>query len=168
MLSIVEKVLLLKQVDLFSRLTGEDLAIVAEGTVQQHYRAGETLMAEEDVDDFMCCIIQGNASIQVGNREVARVGAGETCGEMSVFETEQRSATVIALTDLMVLEISHCVFNALIEDRPEIARGVIGTLARRLRDMNRKLGQHNGTGVPEDRVANGVAPTSTTTSPGPK
>src|SRR5262245_11800174 len=109
MLSIVEKVLLLKQVDLFSHLPGEELAVVAEAAVQQHYRAGEVVMSENDIGDFLCCIHQGTASVQVQGREVARVGPGETCGEMSVFESEQRSASVIAQTDLMVLEISHSV-----------------------------------------------------------
>jgi len=52
---------------------------------------------------------------------------------MSILDSEPRSASVFAVTDVVLLKIKQEDFYEMISERPEIAQGVITVLTRRLR-----------------------------------
>ncbi len=139
MLSIVEKVLLLKRVHLFRELPGDDLAKVAEAAHQVVFRPGEVILGHDDVNHEMYCVVSGTAIVRFQDQEIARLSSGETIGEMGMFSSERGNSTVLAMTEVLTIELSRDVFYSLLEDRPEIARSVIASLSRRIREMNRRL-----------------------------
>ncbi len=53
---------------------------------------------------------------------------------MSLLDSEPRSASIAALSDLTLLRIARDDFNEILAEKVEIAQGVIQVLTRRLRN----------------------------------
>jgi len=134
MISTVEKVLFLKKVDLFSKIPGEDLAKVAEIVKETSFEAGEQIIREGDMGDCLYLIIEGEVDVVAGERQLACLGLSECFGEMSLLDSEPRSACVVAKTDVALLKIEQEDFYEMMTERPEVAQGVISVLTRRLRE----------------------------------
>lgn len=133
MISTIEKVLFLKGVDLFSQIPGEDLAQVAQIAKEVYFEKGQQVIKQGDVGDCLYLIIEGEVEVFSDDQEIARLGEKESVGEMSILDAEPRSASVLAASDVVLLEIKQEDFYDMISERPEIAQGVIKVLTRRLR-----------------------------------
>ena len=136
MLSMGERVLFLKGVALFADLPGRELTQVAEVARLRTFSANAVLMREGEIGDFLYLIVEGEASVSAEAREVARRGCKDCIGELSVLDAEPRTATVTALTDMVVLEVRRDDFRYLMAERAEVTRGIIRTLVRKLAEAN--------------------------------
>ena len=134
MISTVEKVLFLKSIDLFSRIPSEDLAQIAQITDEIQYEEGEEIFQEGDPGDTLYFVIEGRVRVTSGQKEVAILGERQVFGEMSLLDSEPRSATISALSALTLLRIARDDFNEILAEKVEIAQGVIQVLTRRLRN----------------------------------
>lgn len=133
MLSIVEKVLFLKQMELFRQIPGDELARIARITREVAFAAGEALIYEGDIGDAAYLIIEGEVRVTVGGKEVASLERGQCVGEMAILDSEPRSATVTSLAPVRALKIEREDFHDILNERNEIAKGVIKVLTWRLR-----------------------------------
>lgn len=133
MISTVEKVLFLKSIDLFSQIPGEDLARVALIASEIDFEPGELVMNEGEMGDSMYLILEGRVEVLKGETEVASLGAKECVGEMAILDSEPRSATVRAEVPTRALKVEREDFYDLLNERLDIARGIIKVLCRRLR-----------------------------------
>ena len=138
MLATVEKVLFLKQIPLFSRIPGEELARVARIAYEISFAAGEELIVEGDIGDAAYLIVSGAVAVMAGGNEVASLGQGQFVGEMAILDSEPRSASVIATEDVRALKIEREDFTDLLAERAEIAIGIIRIISWRLRGELRK------------------------------
>jgi len=104
------------------------------------FRAGEVLLQEKSLGETAFIINKGRVEVteRVGDRDVhlAYLGAGDTCGEMSMVDDKPRSATVTALEDTEVSELDHDGLYEALQTDPEIALGLLRTLFERLREAN--------------------------------
>ncbi len=142
MISTVEKVLFLKSIDLFSQISGEDLARIALITEEVESEKGETFIRQGDVGDSLYLIVEGRVKVHIDEREIAQIGERESVGEQAILDSEPRSASVTALTDIIALRIQREDFAELLLEKSEIALGIIKVLSRRLRTQsahNRQL-----------------------------
>ncbi len=133
MISTVEKVLFLKSIDLFSQIPGEDLARVAQIAEEIEFEAKETVITEGELGDSMYLIVAGRVQVAKGARVVVELGERESVGEMAILDSEPRSATVRTLTPVRALKIEREDFYELLNEKLEIAQGIIKVLTRRLR-----------------------------------
>jgi len=133
MLTVVEKVLFLKSVELFSEIPGEDLAQVAVISAEEERELGESLVLEGDVGDALYIVLEGKVRVHRGERHIAELGERECFGEMAILDASPRSATVTAVTDVRLLRIQREDFQEMMADKHAIALGVIKVLTRRLR-----------------------------------
>ncbi len=136
MLTIVERVLILKQIDLFRNIPGSELAEIARITREFNFESGEVLMNEGELGDVLYLIVSGKVGVTVGDREVAELGANQCVGEMAILDSEPRSATVTAKEKVVALVIGRDDFYFIMHERSEIAEGIIKVLTRRLRRQN--------------------------------
>jgi CRP-like cAMP-binding protein len=89
------------------------------------------------VAHWLYMILGGEASVHVEaegggmRREVARLGAGNFFGEMSLMTGVPRSATVIAESDVECYRLDKAAFEGIIEQRPELTERIAEVLARR-------------------------------------
>jgi len=74
MLTVVEKVLFLKSVELFSEIPGEDLAQVAVISAEEERELGESLVLEGDVGDALYIVLEGKVRVHRGERHIAELG----------------------------------------------------------------------------------------------
>lgn len=135
MLSTVEKVLFLKQVDLFKKIPGDELARIGRITREVTFGMGEALIYEGDIGDSAYLIIDGAVKVQASGNELATLSKNDFVGEMSILDSEPRSATVIATEPVRALKIGREDFYDILNERNEIAQGIIKVLTWRLRNM---------------------------------
>jgi len=133
MISTVEKVLFLKRIELFSQISGEDLAQIAQITDEVHFDDVEDIFQEAEPGDTLYFIVSGQINIHRGGHGLSLMGEREVFGEMSLLDSEPRSATATAVGDVTLLKIERDDFNEILAEKPEIAQGIIRVLSYRLR-----------------------------------
>jgi CRP-like cAMP-binding protein len=106
--------------------------------------SGARLISELESGADMFVVMRGTAEVFVeprrGQRRVlGTLGPGHAFGEMSSVTGALRSATVVATSDIEVLEVDDAVFDQLRARRPEIAVALLATLAKRLADADRQI-----------------------------
>lgn len=134
MITTTERVLFLKGVALFARIPGEDLVQVARIAKEVLFEEGQIVMQEGEEGDCLLLIIEGEVAVVRDDVEIARLGGDECVGEMSLLDSEPRSASVRALSDVVALELNHDDFYDMMNEHAQIARGIITTLTKRLRE----------------------------------
>jgi len=144
MLTRVERVLALKNVELFHDIPGEVLADIASLLEEEMFEKGQYIVNEGDLGKELFIIIKGEVEVvSNGNRiDIMRSGAG--FGEMALIDSQPRSADVIALEDVLVLKIERDDFHEILKQREEVAIGVIKVLNRRIRNLNQRLVERSG------------------------
>ncbi len=60
-------------------------------------------------------------------------------GEMALIDSPERSATVIAKTDVVLTPIDRWTFQYLTQKHPDFALFIMAVMSRRLRRMNRRV-----------------------------
>lgn len=78
-------------------------------------------------------VASGTFVIVKGETKVHELGEGAVFGELALLDGAPRAATVVAATDGQLLRIPRAEFEALLDESPELARGVIRTLVGHLR-----------------------------------
>jgi CRP/FNR family transcriptional regulator, cyclic AMP receptor protein len=116
----------------FSLLTGNSIEAV-------RVRAGGVIFREGEQADELFVIKSGYVRIQIGNRMIADLAADSIFGEMALIDSEPRSATAVAITDVELVPISEKQFLFLVSQTPYFALKVMRTLAQRLRATNKSL-----------------------------
>jgi len=116
----------------FSLLTGNDIET-------RRVRAGDVIFREGDKADELFVIKSGHVRIQVGNRTMADLAADNIFGEMALIDSEPRSATAVAITDVELVPVSEKQFLFLVTQTPYFALKVMRILAQRLRVTNKSL-----------------------------
>ena len=139
MISTVEKALILKEIELFSRIPGDDLARVAFLAEEVSFEPGEVVFQEGELGDALYLILSGKARIVREKTVLAEVGEKEVFGEMALLDSQPRSATVTAVSELTCLRIAKVDFDTLLSESNSVARGIIQVLVRRLRNTSEEL-----------------------------
>jgi CRP-like cAMP-binding protein len=94
---------------------------------------GETVFCEGDAAEQMYVVIEGELSITKRGVVLETVTEGDSFGEMALIESAPRSATVTAVTESRVAEISRARFEHLIAEQPDFAVRIMRSMADRLR-----------------------------------
>ena len=116
----------------FSILTGNDVET-------RRVRAGGVIFREGEQADELFVIKSGYVRIQSGNRTMADLTTDNIFGEMALIDSEPRSATAVAITDVELVPVSEKQFLFLVSQAPYFALKVMRTLAQRLRVTNKVL-----------------------------
>jgi CRP/FNR family transcriptional regulator, cyclic AMP receptor protein len=142
--SVEETAALLAQVGVFSQLGRRELEQVAEVAVPRSFHAGEVVFREGDESNTSYIVRQGHARAVRQHSDgrtltLANFGPGEVFGELAMFDSDRRSATIEAIDDLDLLAILGADMQRLMREHPDIAVKLVVTLGRRLRELNDRL-----------------------------
>ena len=140
-LLLIEKVLVLKSLNLLKDTPENILADLAPLMKEMQYEQGTEIFKEGETGDCMYIIQQGNIRIHKGNTMLAILKEKEVFGELSLLDADTRSASATADTDCILYKIDQEPFYELMDERPEVAKGFIKILCQRLRTMNEKSRQ---------------------------
>lgn len=130
MSEVLERVIALKRIDIFSTLPYSLLAELAESVEEQSFVAEQVIIEKGELGDVLFAITSGEVSIPATG---AVMGAGSAFGELAVLDPGPRTATVLARTDVTVLVVKRTMLLALTDRFPEVMTEIARVLATRLR-----------------------------------
>ena len=159
--SVEEMAELLARVGVFSELGRPELEQVAEVAVPRSFGAGEVVFREGDESNTTYVVRSGHARAVRQHSDgrvitLANFGPGEVFGELAMFDSDRRSATIEAIDDLDLLAILGADMRRLMREHPDIAVKLVVTLGRRLREVNDRLTRQSFQTV-QSRVATVLA-----------
>lgn len=140
-LTVVEKMMLLRQVPIFGDLGPEDLEELATVVEERRIDAGQELFHEGDPGDAVYLVVKGSVCVFTGGtgdraeRVLSELGAGQCIGEMAVLDSSPRSATVRALERTRTLRVPGEGFKRVMAERPEMSQAIVAELVKRMRGM---------------------------------
>jgi CRP-like cAMP-binding protein len=135
---LIEKVLILHSSEIF-RNTPEAELIELAGILDEIYlESGTTLFLKGDIGACMYFIHKGKIRIHHGDHTLAVLGDNEIVGELSVLDTDTRSASATTLEECILLKLEQEPFYEIMMVNSEITKGILKTLCKRLRILNEK------------------------------
>jgi small-conductance mechanosensitive channel/CRP-like cAMP-binding protein len=129
----------LSNTDLFSPLPEEVRNAIASACVVAEYGNGEGIVRQGEPGQSMFIVARGEVSVllEPGREEVARIAAGGYFGEMSLLTGEPRTATVVALGDVSVIELNADLFRRLAAEHPAAIEQMAVSAMTRRADLER-------------------------------
>lgn len=111
---------------IFQMLSEEEVDILAAHSTYHTYYPDEVIMRQGGEDSSVLIITSGVVQViksdERGNRiDVARLGSGDILGEMSLLTGERRSASIIALVQVSLIQVSKDGLQPLLEQNPTLS-----------------------------------------------
>jgi len=149
MLTTTDKMFFLGRILIFRSLSLPQLQVLASHLEEQHFLDGEVIVDEGDFSQEIYIIVSGRVRIvkdyrQAGERTLSVLGPGDVFGEMAVFESAPRSATVVAEEKAEMVVLGPEKFKQAIFQRPEMAFEIFRELSARIRQTEASTA-HAGT-----------------------
>ena len=141
MLTTVEKVIFLQDIDIFEYTSTEDLAHIAAITEEIEFRAEEVISKEGDIPDSMYMVIEGQVKLTRGGIEVMTAKEKDVFGTWALFDDEPLVATATTLEATRVLRIDKEDFIDLLADYVAITQSILKTMAKRMRKLMTRIGK---------------------------
>jgi CRP/FNR family cyclic AMP-dependent transcriptional regulator len=128
---------LLKQVPIFSGLDRRELHRVADSMKERTFEKGDNLTTEGRGGVGFFVIEKGEARVTVHDEERAHLGPGDYFGEIALITESDRTATIVAETDVRCWGMTMWDFRPLVESNASIAWELLQALAKKLREAER-------------------------------
>lgn len=125
-------------IDLFQGLSKRDLKRLVRSGTQTEHADGREVISEGSGAIGFHIITAGEARITSGETVRRTLGVGDYFGEISVIDGQPRSASVEAVGRLETFAIHPHIFQKMIDDHPDFARGLLLVLCRRLREAEQR------------------------------
>jgi CRP/FNR family transcriptional regulator, cyclic AMP receptor protein len=135
---VVEK---MGRVPIFNGMTERQLRGLAKYAAGREFAEGASIVKQGEKGIGFYLILDGGVEVRGKGRRLATLKSGDFFGEMALFEQQPRSADVIATRPTRCLVLSRWEFWGFAMDKPQLLRGIIAELARRLGDTNRALSE---------------------------
>jgi CRP/FNR family transcriptional regulator, cyclic AMP receptor protein len=126
----------LKSVPLFASMSKKELDVMVKQADHLRYPARHTVVVDGAPGEEFWLVIEGELAVQRGGAEVAKLGPGDSFGELAVIDPAPRDATVVSTSPVELMVIGRQRFWATLESNPTLMRKVIVGLAHRLRHMD--------------------------------
>ncbi|MCK5542765.1 MAG: cyclic nucleotide-binding domain-containing protein [Desulfobacterales bacterium] len=139
-----EKILLLKKIDMFSDLTAAELAAIASVTKEMDYPEIRTVIKQDSVGETVFLILDGQVEVIKEKADgetmfLDKIGPGDSFGEMALLENEPRSATIRTTKPSRFLILHKQEFNETVMEYPRIALKICQVLSSRIRHLHVKI-----------------------------
>ena len=135
---------------------GKDLDLPAAEFIASYTEAfslqpGDIICQKGDDSYYLCIITRGRANITKPDSEgvektVATIGPGQPLGELSLFDTQPRSASAVASSPVEMLVLEQFSFELLCENNTRIwaklIKPLIHSMAKRFRQTSGLLAEY--------------------------
>lgn len=148
---------MLSQIPIFRRVIPEDRERLAAVSHLRHYERGDTVFEEGDPSDSFFVVVSGRVKVfkrtPDGHDRILEIfGPGGLLGAVAVYETRPFPACAAAIEASVCLLTPRPTFFTLLEERPSLVRGLLGSLSIRLMELTARLAELTG-GRVESRLA---------------
>jgi CRP/FNR family transcriptional regulator len=139
-----EEIVLLKNIQLFSSLTDQELQKISAKIKIRTFKKNQTILREEDTNEYMYTILSGRVKVVQTTEDgretiIAMHNTGDFFGEMSLIDGKTMPATVLALEDTITAIISRNDFSHLVSTQEKVLDKLLVILCSRLRESWNKI-----------------------------
>ena len=127
-----ERAALLSNMEFFQGFSDDELRRVVELGHEVDVPAGAVLVDQGDPGTSCYVILSGVAGVYVRGEYVASSGPGSMVGEIALIDHRPRTATVVADSDLELLQFDSAAFRTLLDEMPKASERVMTLLRARL------------------------------------
>src|SRR4051794_29900858 len=135
---LIEKVLILRSSEIFQNTPESDLVELSAILEEIYLDAGKVLFSKGDVGNCMYFIYSGSIKVHDGEHVLAELGENEIVGELSILDSESRSASATTAEESILLRLEQEAFYEIMLNNTDILKGILKTLCKRLRIINKK------------------------------
>ncbi|MGD0675865.1 MAG: DUF1003 domain-containing protein [Polyangiaceae bacterium] len=139
---------LLTQVPLFQGLGDDDREALAARLTEKSFKAGDIVFSQGDSGSSMYVVRSGAVQVYLpsADREepvvvLKELRTAEFFGELALFDDKPRSASVRAIVDTVLLELTREELGEHLSRSKRAALTILSEMAERLRETNALLGQ---------------------------
>jgi CRP/FNR family transcriptional regulator, cyclic AMP receptor protein len=139
---------LLAQISLFQGLSDEDREALAARLTEKAFKSGDIVFSKGDQGSSMYIVQSGSVQIYLPSSGkdappvvLKDLRTGEYFGELAIFDDKPRSASVRALTDTVLLELTRDELGEHLGRSKTAAMTILSEMAERLRETNAMLSQ---------------------------
>lgn len=139
---------LLAQISLFQGLADEDREALATRLTEKNFKAGDIVFSQGDKGSSMYVVQSGAVQIYLPSAEkdlppvvLKDLRTGEYFGELAIFDDKPRSASVRALVDTVLLELTREQLGEHLGRSTKAAMTILSEMSERLRETNAMLSQ---------------------------
>jgi hypothetical protein len=125
----------LQRTDLLKSLSEEEFQRLSERVHVKVFGIGEVVVRQEDDGDSLFIVRRGSLNVYRDDAMVGSLREGEFFGEMSLLTGERRKATVVAASEVHLVEISKEDIEPVIKANPDLLEKLSAILAQR-EEMN--------------------------------
>ncbi len=145
-LSLIEKVIFLKEVPFFAELSLQEISILAGISEVVSYPAEHKIFSQGDNTKTLYLVIRGKVSVQQQARagSIVRLKTLEEknyFAETSIFDGAPHQADVVTIGPVDILLIRQSTLFTLIRRRPDIGLSLLKALSQRLRETYAQVAQ---------------------------
>lgn len=139
---------LLAQIPLFQGLVDADREALGERLAEKTFKGGDIVFSQGDQGASMYVVQSGSVQIYLPSADkdtppvvLKDLRTGEYFGELAVFDDKPRSASVRALVDTVLLELTRDELGEHLGRSKTAAMTILAEMAERLRETNAMLSQ---------------------------
>lgn len=133
----------LAPIDLFAPLTRQERVELAVRSKESLFGRDEMIVRQDDPGSSMFVIVRGRVRVaETAGRQLAVFDAGGYFGEMSMLTGQPRSASVQAIDDCQVIELTAESLRAVALANPDVLTRISEVVAVRRADLDRQKAQH--------------------------
>ena len=158
---------LFRRTSVFDGLSDAEVDAFAGFLLERRVPEGEHLFHEGDPGDSLFVLLAGDVAVDVRGTHgdplrVGRLGPGDVIGEQACIDPAPRSATVIATSNVLVVELTRTSLDRMSRELPRVASLLLGViiqeLTERLRGVDRRIDAELGVKAPPPTIPPPVLP----------
>jgi signal-transduction protein with cAMP-binding, CBS, and nucleotidyltransferase domain len=134
-LTVVERVLILKGADLFSDVGPRHLLGLADVAREVEISKGDMIYKEQDPADALYMVVEGRVRLSTGDRMMSEVGPGEAFGTWSLVDDNARGHRAECTEDGLTLALNRDEFYDVAAGDLTLLQEVVRALGKRLRAL---------------------------------
>jgi len=136
---------MLENVPLFESLSPQDRSELESGMHTQNFPKGSSLVNQSDVsNNLLYIVLSGRLKVFMSNEDGREVlldflQEGDTFGELSLFDEQPRSATVMTVEDCKIGLFPRAYLFECLQRNPDIAIELLKTVIKRMRNATEQV-----------------------------
>lgn len=129
----------LAKVPLFRDLDKKAMERLEKMARTRSFKAGDVILKEGDEGVGFFLVNTGEVEVARGGTSLATLGPGQFFGEMALFDSYRRSATVTAKVPTECVAMLRSDFVAEVRGNADLAVSMLSVMARRVHDADERL-----------------------------
>ncbi len=131
----VEKILFLKENDIFSEVPPDSLLNIVPVAHEVAISNGVNVFEEGELSIYLFLVVSGQIKITRQQKEIFVAQSKDSFGLVGLVEERRRETTATAIEDSVLLRIGLADLFDLMEDFPAITKGVLRGISKVLRKL---------------------------------